>query len=394
MWKLNKIKALDSLKEGLTSEKIRRKIRSQKRQAMEKIKLLEFLKEKNQTHLTKYLSSLSEDEIKTLQEDHFIFDLPKEKIYDQSKIAPISPEYIDSPTPLKNSDKVHVVILAAGQGTRLGIGPKALLSFHETSLLGYHLKALSQLKLPLMIHILLSKKQGSLIEHHLQENNYFEHPKENISFSYQKDAFFLNSDLQLCFESPQELAKGPAGNGEVFLAMKDQLASLRENEFVFILPIDNPLGINALPSLLSSMKQRNSDLSLAVFEKKNRDESLGVIIEYDHTPMIIDYPFIPKQLSLGTKSLLANTNLFCLRGNLFHLLSEQQLPFHMVVKQVDVYEKGYITKESLYRFERFITDIVPFSKKPSFVVFERDQIYSAIKDQNSYKSTLSFLNFS
>ncbi len=364
---------------------------------------LSFLKEKNQSLLIDYLTSLSEDLRETLidqfsqsfKEDYFLSSKPEEKIYEETQITPLSSCSITSNPSSSNtlSSSLHIVILAAGQGTRLGFTkPKALLPVHDTSLIGLHLSQLSSLKKDphVFIHLLLSKEQGGLIKDHLEKKKYFGFSPLNIFFHYQKDAFFIDEQGLLYLASPNTLAKGPAGNGEVFHSIASD--KIKNQDLVFILPVDNPLGMHSLPHLLHAMEKKERDLTLCIFPKTSPEESLGIVVEYSQKPHIIDYPFIPSSLKNSDSSLWANTNLFALRGSFFHFLAQQALPFHTVMKPVDVYDNQTILKKPLYRFERFITDILPFASNPHFLSLPQENIYCAIKDPITYKQALIQIN--
>ncbi len=364
---------------------------------MKKEELAQFLNSPTQQVLTEHLSLFSEEEKKTLtrkwaqsfEKSYFISELPKETSFAPEEITPLSSCYLDTPLVFSPSllTSLHVVILAAGQGTRLGYDkPKALLPFHQASLLGHHFASLKHFPFSshISIHLLLSAETGAQIIEHLKNESFFGWDEKKIHFHYQKDAFFLNERLELQLSSIDQLARGPAGNGEVFKAISPLL--FKEEDLIAILPIDNPLGSKALPFLVTEMKKPDIDLALAVFPKNDPTESLGVVMQYHGYPVLIDYPFLPELLRKSDQPLWANTNLFMFRGHFFHKVSGIDLPFHTIVKKVPIYP-GKV--ETLYRFERFITDAVSFAHNPRFITFDRETLYCAIKDRASYQKALS-----
>lgn len=280
---------------------------------------------------------------------------------------------------------IAIIILAAGDGTRLGSKePKACVSINQKSLLQYHFDIIRELEkkesITIPIILLLSNNKGDLIIDHLLKNSYFGLKSSQISFIFQKDALFIDEEDQWVLTHPLMIGKGPAGNGEVIHALLSNAHILPNKKILSICPIDNPHSILALEGMLPSYG--GQDLIIGAIKRDDAFEKVGILCQIEQQIRIVDYPNFPKHtFSDLVKYPFGNAGIYLINHQfLNHLEKSESLPFYKINKTINIYENESFHQKPIYRFERFITDIANFSRHTSVAVIDRNRCFAPIKE--------------
>lgn len=168
------------------------------------------------------------------------------------------------------SNEVGVVILAGGQGTRLGFdGPKGMYSIGLPSqkslfqLVAERIQKLQQLakasaskdsnnsnnknsNVVIPCYIMTSPMNDKQTIDYFQSNNNFGLDKENLKFFTQGVLPCLDSNDKIIMESKFQCSMAPDGNGGIYTAMQtsgimEELYTTRNIKYIHVFAIDNAL---------------------------------------------------------------------------------------------------------------------------------------------------------
>ncbi|HEY0983333.1 MULTISPECIES: UTP--glucose-1-phosphate uridylyltransferase [unclassified Schlesneria] len=302
--------------------------------------------------------------------------------------------------------KVGAVLLAGGQGTRLGfkqskglfpIGPvtnQSLLQILATKLI-----ATSQrYGTTIPYFVMTSDKTHDEIEEFYRRNNYFGlDPKDVFLFP---QGFAPSVDLKsgkVLLADKGNLSMSPDGHGGLFSALWkaglfDEMKR-RGIEYIFSHQVDNPLARVCDPEFIGLHLMHESEVSTKVVAKTGPDEKVGVAVDIDGRTQIIEYSDLPKDLAQARDA--AGDLKFWAGSTAIHLFnrsflervatSDNILPWHRAIKKIPhIDEQGNAvepTVENGVKFERFIFDTLPLAKVALIVETVRDDEFAPLKNK-------------
>lgn len=250
------------------------------------------------------------------------------------------------------------LILAGGQGTRLGIdGPKGCVTLpikEKKTLFQILLEKVKDVKASIAIMTSPLNHEATLL--YLKKNDFF--GLENVTL----------------FQ--QEMEGGyPNGNGKAFallhaLGIYDDWKK-KGIESVQVLPVDNPLATPFDAELLRA--NEDVDLALRVVEVKNPDEKIGRVVggrilkvhEYIDTD-------IPPKAKWG------NTGIFSCKMDFIYRIYSLKTPTHEVKKKIN---NEWVSKK-----EYFIFDLFPYAKTFQLILSKRSLHFSPLKNASGSES--------
>lgn len=292
------------------------------------------------------------------------------------------------------SKQVGFVLLAGGQGTRLGsdipkgmvpIPPsgKTLFEIFLRRMVGFH----TLYKTWPSCGIMTSSETDTATRSFIEQNKYFGIPKEYVSFFCQSSLPLLDEQGNPFFENGT-LVQGPDGNGKVFASFCHQgIAQAWKNkgiQAVSFLNIDNPLMDPLLPALFSPLFDEGKKGSFATILRRSALEKTGVFLLHNHRLHVVEYSEIPDTLRHATTAqgtLLhpwANISVCALPMDTIQQLALCDLPLHFAQKM-----RG---SKSIYKPEYFIFDTFPFVPSFSLVPLDRTRWFSPIKGKTGQDS--------
>lgn len=309
------------------------------------------------------------------------------------------------------SGKVAVLLLAGGQGTRLGhSGPKGSFDIGLPS----H-KSLFQLQCERLINI--SRRCGRFIEWYIMtsptnhddtvsffaKNNYLGYPKENIFFFQQGMIPTVDEYGKILLEEKSKISMAPNGNGGCFLALQDKgiLKEMKQKgiEWVFLYGVDNALVRVADPYFIGFTVNTGLPSSSKVVSKKYPDEKAGILCYENGRPSIVEYSELPQELAKKTDSkgnlIYDNANIIShlLKLDVIEEFFNYKTPFHVAYKKIPhINNNGNIEYPKMpngYKFESFIFDIFSFIPDMAALKVNREEEFAPVKNKDGEDSPIT-----
>jgi UDP-N-acetylglucosamine/UDP-N-acetylgalactosamine diphosphorylase len=313
---------------------------------------------------------------------------------------------------LLRSGAVGLVLLAGGQGTRLGFdGPKGDYPFAPVTgrtLFAHHaakvaaLRARYRAELPW--YVMTSAQNDAAPRESFQAHDWFGVDPDSVRFFVQGMLPAVDKETgAILLETPDRIALSPDGHGGLFRAMRNEgvLADAKERgvHTVVTFQIDNPLLRLAHPAFLGYHALASADMSSLAIAKLGPDERMGVFATVDGRTELVEYSDLPDELAhqrepdgsltfwAGSPAVHAVEIPFIER---LTTPGAPGLPFHRADKRVaHVTADGTeITPDqpNAVKFEAFIFDALPLADRVVTVEAERADDFSPIKNASGADS--------
>ncbi len=311
------------------------------------------------------------------------------------------------------SGKVGLVLVAGGQGTRLGFtGPKgkypvtpvknkSLFQIHAEKVLA--LSRRYQTRLPW--YIMTSEINDEETKTFFAKNSYFGLNQSDIFFFQQNMIPGVNESGKLLLQSQYRIFTNPDGHGGILGALKSSGAlkdmANRGLEQFYYFQVDNVLLKICDPVFIGYHTKANSDMSCKVVQKKNPEEKVGVVVYSNEKLTVLEYSDLPKELMFARNE---DGSLIYGAGNIaVHMLSYSfiekltngslSLPYHRAHKKIPYLnesgEKINPNEPNGYKFETFIFDALQYAANPVVMEVNRKEEFSPVKNTNGDNSKLT-----
>ncbi|MES2199976.1 MAG: UTP--glucose-1-phosphate uridylyltransferase [Chlamydiota bacterium] len=289
---------------------------------------------------------------------------------------------------LLKEGKVACLLLAGGQGSRLGEGiakgrvevsllqNKSLFQifFEKTLYAGLQCGR----KLP--IAIMTSSYNHEETVEFISSHNFFGLSQDQVYFFTQEDLPFCDKEGNWLSKTPDLNAKGPNGNGHALHRMYESgvLDSFSKMgvEHINVIQIDNPLADPFDATFLGFHYRKGSEISIIAVTRESQGEKAGVIASDQGMCRIVEYTE-----TLNRPFSLLNTGLFCFSVDFIKQIAEKnvELPWHAAYKKI-------ASGEFVWKFEYFLFDVFPYAKTISVLVKPRSECFSPLKNAVGDKS--------
>lgn len=317
-----------------------------------------------------------------------------ESVRDLAKLT--KEKYTEKGLKLLKENKVAVLLLAGGQGSRLGHdGPKGSVSIDgspQSSLFALQAKRIQQVeeiigaKIPW--YIMTSPFNDRETKKFFKNNHFFNCDPKQIRFFQQELIPTIDLLGKIILESKSKISLAPNGNGGVFASMKKNgiLKDLHEKgiEWLFFNNIDNALVQVADPLFIGFAEENGSDISSKSVKKRNPNEKVGVLCLSDGHPAVIEYSELHDEKS---KASLVNANIgiHLFRLSFLEKTKNVDLPFHLAHKVIPTIDKNGCeivpSNANGYKLEQFYFDIFPYAESMSVLQVQREKEFAPIKNR-------------
>ena len=304
--------------------------------------------------------------------------------------------------------KVGAVLLAGGQGTRLGLDrPKGTLNIGVTKelylfeqLLRNLMDVTDEAGVYVPLYIMTSNINNADTTAFFEEHDYFGYPKDYVKFFVQEMVPACDYEGRIYMESQTEVAMSPNGNGGWFSSMVNAglLSDIKERgiEWINVFAVDNCLQRIADPMFVGATIAYGCESGAKVVRKAAPDERVGVLCTEDGKPSIAEYYEMTEEMATARKE---NGDLKYGFGVILnYLFSEKKLeqiadarmPIHVVEKKIPYVDvDGTFVKPEQpngYKFETLVLDMVHMMDDciPYEVVRERE--FAPIKNLHGVDS--------
>jgi len=307
--------------------------------------------------------------------------------------------------------KVGAVLLAGGQGTRLGSdGPKGKYNIgltKEVFIFERLIRNLSDVTdkagcyVPL--YVMTSDKNNDETIAFFEEKNYFGYPKDYVLFFKQEMAPSVDFNGKLYMEAPDSLSLSPNGNGGWFYSMavtgvlKDVKA--RGVEWLNIFAVDNVLQRIADPVFVGATLDSGCVSGAKVVRKAEPMEKIGVLCLEDGRPSIVEYYEMTEEIINSRNAdgeLSYNFGVilnYLFRVDKLEEIMNAKMPVHVVEKKIPyINEKGEVIKPETpngYKFELLVLDMIHLFENCLSYEVVRDYEFAPIKNKTGVDSVES-----
>lgn len=307
--------------------------------------------------------------------------------------------------------RVGAVLLAGGQGTRLGSdGPKGKYNIGITKdvfiferLIRNLLDVTDKAGCFVPLYIMTSDKNHDETTAFFEEKEYFGYPKDFVKFFKQEMAPSVDFNGKLYMESADSLSLSPNGNGGWFYSMavtgvlKDVKA--RGIEWLNIFAVDNVLQRIADPVFVGATLDSGRVSGAKVVRKADPNEKVGVLCLEDGRPSIVEYYEMTEEI---INSREANGELsynfgvilnYLFRVDKLEEIMNAKMPVHVVEKKIPyINENGEYIKPDTpngYKFELLVLDMIHLLDNCLSYEVVRDYEFAPIKNKTGVDSVES-----
>ncbi len=378
-----------------------------------------YLQKHNQSQLLQYYDELSEEEQLRLlkQIEYTNFNIVKNIEISQSgsgngKITPpanavtveeAARRRIQFETVGLNmlaEGKVGAVLLAGGQGSRLGYdGPKGTFNIGVTRELSIFEQLMrnvsdvtSQTGRAFPLFIMTSTVNDVATRSFFKEHSYFGYPRDEIHFFIQDVAPACDYDGKVFLDDKGRISLMPNGNGGWYSSLVNNgLGRILERdniEWLNVFGVDNVLQRICDPAFIGATILKRCRCGAKVVKKTSPDEKVGVLCTQDGKPSIVEYFEMPEDLKNKTKKGELVYRYGVILNYLFNvhdlnLTLSGKLPYHLADKAIAHMENGVRVTPSKpcgYKFETLVVDMVRLMGSCLAYEVEREREFAPVKN--------------
>lgn len=309
------------------------------------------------------------------------------------------------------SGKVAAVLLAGGQGTRLGWDkPKGTFNIGITrplyifECLIHNLQEVTDLAgCPIPLFIMTSDKNNDDTIAFFEEHDYFGYGKENVHFFVQEMAPSVSFSGELYLDAPDQLSLSPNGNGGWFTSLikAGYLDLLREMgvEWLNAFAVDNVCQRICAPDFVGATILSGKDCGAKVASKAFPTEKLGVLCLEDGKPSIVEYyEMTDDMINLRDERGELLYRFGVILNYLFKIdslveIAHKHLPVHVVEKKIPHINREGITVKPTepngYKFESLILDMIHMMDSCLAYEIVREREFAPVKNATGVDSVES-----
>ncbi len=375
-----------------------------------------YLSKRGQQHLLDYYDELSATDKETLLNDieNTNFSVLAHVGQKPKKLGKITPVNAVTSSDIKrrysqfesvgldflSEGKVAAVLLAGGQGSRLGFkGPKGMFNIGVNRFLSIFEQQMNNIaevnaKTGRHFHLFIMTSRANNDEtiKFFKENDYFGYPRDRIHFYIQDVAPTCDYSGKVFLDEKHRVSLAPNGNGGWYSSLVNSgLARIMERdgiEWLNVYSVDNVLQRICDPAFIGATIIKRCGCGAKVVKKVCADEKVGVLCNEDGKPAIMEYYEMPENLKNKTKK---GELVYCYGVTLNYLFNVHELnstlsgrlPYHVADKAIPHIENGVrVTPEKPcgYKLETLVVDMVKMMGSCLAYEVERDREFAPVKN--------------
>lgn len=387
---------------------------------------LKKLEPAGQEHLLKYYGELGDGEKECLLAqiealDLSLLDLIQDGVKEvpKGRLAPLGAVTLEEIAAKKEiyeakgieaiqAGKVGAVLLAGGQGTRLGLDkPKGMLNvgIHKElylfeQLIDNLMQVVRKTGAWIPLFIMTSEKNNEDTTAFFKANKYFGYNKDYVYFFVQEMAPSVSYGGKIYLEGKGKVSSSPNGNGGWFssMARAGLLETIEELgvEWLNVFAVDNVLQKIADPVFVGATLDAGCVCGAKVVAKAEPNERVGVLCLEDGKPSIVEYYEMTDEMihSRDEKGLLLY-NYGVILNYLFEVktltrIMNEYMPTHVVEKKIPyLNENASLVKPEEpngYKFETLVLDMIHMMDNCLSFEVEREKEFAPIKNRTGVDS--------
>lgn len=307
--------------------------------------------------------------------------------------------------------KVGAILLAGGQGTRLGFDKaKGMYNIGETKELYIFEQLIANLKkvtsaadVWVPLYIMTSEKNDEQTREFFREHDFFGYNPDYVKFFVQEMVPAVDFDGNVLVEAEDSLAMSPNGNGGWFksLIKAGYDADIKEKgvEWLNVFAVDNVLQQIADPVFVGATIESGCVSGAKVVRKVDPYERVGAMCLEDGKPSIVEYYELTPEMAEARDekgTLLYGFGVilnYLFRVDKLLEIAEKSLPLHVVEKKVPyIDENGVAVKPetpNAYKFETLILDMVYMMDNCLSFEVDREKEFAPVKNATGTDSVES-----
>ncbi|MCA9666592.1 MAG: UTP--glucose-1-phosphate uridylyltransferase [Myxococcales bacterium] len=308
--------------------------------------------------------------------------------------------------------RVGVLLVAGGQGTRLGFdGPKGdfpVGAVSNRTLFELHCARLCALGQrygvvpPLYLMTGPSNHEDTLAI--FERGARYGMPEDRLMIFQQGTAPCVDERGKLLLDAPDHIACSPNGNGGLFAAMRDSgaFAHMRSCgvEHISYIQVDNALAQSADPRFVGYHLARESQFSCKAMPKADPMEKVGQFTNVRGRLAVVEYTEIPEDLARERRADgelrigWGNPGIFMWSRRFAEAQADRaDLPFHKAHKKIPhLDDAGTLVEPSTpcgYKLEAFAFDTLDQAERSLILACERDAEFAPVKNKDGVDSPAS-----
>jgi UDP-N-acetylglucosamine/UDP-N-acetylgalactosamine diphosphorylase len=309
--------------------------------------------------------------------------------------------YIQRGRELLRSGKVAALVVAGGQGSRLGIDApkgvvgvtpvkgKSLFRLFAEKILALEIKF--GCKVPWFI--MTSRENDGPTQEYFRDNEYFGLNRDHVYFFVQGMLPSVTEEGKFLIGEDGGLFMNPDGHGGTFNALrKSGSLNLMKDigiDEIFYFQVDNPLAKVCDPLFLGLHNLSGAQMSSKVVKKSTYEEKVGVITRINNKTTLLEYSDMSDEVRYAKGP---EGEMLHWAGNLaIHMIARvfaeeltaqgTKLPFHRARKMIASRGQDGRTMETPgIKFETFLFDALPMADKTITLEVIREEEFAPVKN--------------
>lgn len=304
--------------------------------------------------------------------------------------------------------KVGAVLLAGGQGSRLGFDhPKGMFNigidrelYIFECLINNLLDVVKQTDAWIPLFIMTSVENNKETQAFFEQHHYFGYSSDNVFFFVQEQLPTVDTSGKLMLADKGVIKTAPNGNGGWYASMAKtgmlQIVREAQIEWLNVFAVDNVLQRIADPCFIGAVIESGKVSGAKVVAKANPEERVGVLCLEDGKPSIVEYyemtdEMIHSREADGTLSYNYGVILnYLFRVDKLNKTLSVKLPLHRAFKKIPYMTvSGEFVKpdeSNAYKFETLALDMVKLQDDCLAYEVDRSKEFAPVKNKTGVDS--------